>query len=50
VGGEIPGDRRVRLVTVAVVLRERRAVTVWKQRVGTDDESEVVERKREIKW
>ena len=49
-GGEIPGDRRVRLVTVAVVLRERRAVTVWKQRVGTDDESEVVERKREIKW
>jgi hypothetical protein len=48
--GHIPEDRRVKLVTIQVVLRERRATSIWKQRIGTESEKDVVERRAEIAW
>jgi hypothetical protein len=48
--GNIPEGRRVKLVTVQVVLRERRATSIWKQRIGTENEKDVVERRAEIEW
>ena len=48
--GHIPEDRRVKLVTVQVVSRERRATSIWKQRIGTENEKDVVERREEIEW
>ena len=48
--GYIPGNRRATLLKGDCMLKERRVVQVFAQRVGTDREDDVVEKTIELRW